>query len=156
MFLISSSIDQISSLNIILNQRWADLSTNIIYISHIWWNPTKDNRNYWYYICLGQPAARVVTDEDGRLLVEQNGDDIRSWLPVFVHLWVRSSTDSPQECWNFKIFLLYFTSCTDIVLTLTLVRNEAVVVLRITTFLDQDVNLLSLQLLSWSRKVISK
>ena len=32
--------------------------------------------------------------------------------------------------------------------TLTLVRNEAVVVLRITTFLDQDINLLSLQLLS--------
>ena len=48
---------------------------------------------------MGQPAARVVTDEDGRLLVEQNGDGYQSGrLPVFVHLWVGSSTDSPQEC----------------------------------------------------------
>ena len=32
---------------------------------------------------------------------------------------------------------------------LTLIGNESVVVLRITTLLDQDINLLTLQLLTW-------
>ena len=87
-------------------------------------------------------------------LVEQNGigyqdSERETQLPVFVHLRMWPSAHSPQECWNISelSFVRY------IPLKLTLVRNEAIVVLWITTFLDQDVDLLSLQFLSWNSKI---
>merc|ERR1719285_1598488 len=48
-------------------------------------------------------------------------------LPVFVHFWVGPSTYSSQE---------------------RFVRDESIIILRIAAFLDQDIHLLSLQLLS--------
>merc|ERR1711992_391877 len=56
-------------------------------------------------------------------------------LPILVHLWVGTRTDPPQE---------------------RFIGNESVVVLRVAALLDQDVNLLTFQLLTERQQDVFK
>jgi hypothetical protein len=56
-------------------------------------------------------------------------------LPILIHLWVRTSTDSSQEGF---------------------IGDEAVIILRVTALLDQDVNLLTLKLLTKGEQDVLK
>merc|ERR1712010_296901 len=92
---------------------------------------------FWFMLLLIQPAVVLIVEccfhRELLLLLGWFLSD--QSLPILVHLWVGTRTDSPQE---------------------RFIGNESVVVLRVAALLDQDVNLLTFQLLTERQQDVFK
>merc|ERR1712032_1243118 len=92
---------------------------------------------FWFMWLLIQPAVVLIVEccfhRELLLLLGWFLSD--QSLPILVHLWVGTRTDPPQE---------------------RFIGNESVVVLRVAALLDQDVNLLTFQLLTERQQDVFK